>query len=72
VVVPLGKSTPIGGCDFVNWGAHHGAYPVPYFTAACSIGLTASEIDLFMERLDAVWKKFDKRRVGAVTGGRST
>jgi len=74
VVVPLGKTTPIGGCDFVNWGAHHGAYPVPYFTAACSIGLTASEIDLFMERLDAVWKKFDKRRVGAGTGagGRST
>ena len=60
VVVPNGKATAVGGCSFVNWGAHHTAYPVPYFTAACSIGLTAAEIDLFMERLEGVWKKFEK------------
>lgn len=39
VVVP-GDTATIAGCALVGFGAHCSAYPVPYFTAAASLGLT--------------------------------
>jgi len=31
-----------------------------YFTTACTIGLTELEINLFIDRLNKVWKKYEK------------
>ena len=60
-VVPKSNAvTTINGIDFIGWGAHTSDYPVTYFTAACSIGLTEDEITLFLDRLDKVWSKYEK------------
>lgn len=61
-VVPQSDTvTEINGTQFVSWGAHMSHYPVSYFTAACSVGLTEEEIILFMDRIEKVWKKFEKK-----------
>ena len=60
VVQQSDSSTFINGVEFVSWGAHTSHYPVSYFTAACSVGVTESEINLFLERLSKVWKQYDK------------
>ena len=60
VVVPSSQITNIASFEFANWGAHTSYYPDIYFTAACSIGLTAKEIDTFLERLENVWSKYEK------------
>lgn len=63
-VVPQSDSvTVINGVKFISWGAHMSHYPVSYFTAACSIGLTEDEIILFIDRIDRVWKKFERKSV---------
>lgn len=63
-VVPQSDSvTVINGVKFISWGAHMSHYPVSYFTAACSIGLTEDEIILFIDRIDRVWKKFERKAV---------
>ncbi|ETV89171.1 O-phosphoseryl-tRNA(Sec) selenium transferase [Aphanomyces astaci] len=43
----------VGGHQFIGFGAHANAYPSAYLTAACAIGMTKSEIDVFAARL---WK----------------
>ena len=61
-VVPQSDTvTEINGTRFISWGAHMSHYPVSYFTAACSVGLTEEEIILFMDRIEKVWKKFEKK-----------
>lgn len=63
-VVPQSDSvTVINGVKFISWGAHMSHYPVSYFTAACSIGLPEDEIILFIDRIDRVWKKFERKSV---------
>lgn len=63
-VVPQSDSvTVINEVKFISWGAHMSHYPVSYFTAACSIGLTEDEIILFIDRIDRVWKKFERKSV---------
>lgn len=58
------KVTNIGGHQFIGWGAHTANYPFSYFTAACSIGLKESEINLFMDRLVKVYGKISDRSRG--------
>ena len=61
-VVPQSDTvTEINGTKFISWGAHMSHYPASYFTAACSVGLTEEEIILFMDRIEKVWKKFEKK-----------
>ena len=60
-IIPKSNSiTSINGIDFISWGAHISDYPISYFTAACSIGITESDIHLFIDRLEKTWKKFEK------------
>ena len=49
--VPLGKSLEVGGITFQGYGAHHDCYPVPYLTAAASLGMTHQDVDDFCVRL---------------------
>jgi O-phosphoseryl-tRNA(Sec) selenium transferase, SepSecS len=55
--------TEINGVEFISWGSHIANYPVSYFTAACSIGLTEGEIILFIDRLQKTWKKYEKSKI---------
>jgi hypothetical protein len=42
----------VAGITFEGYGAHVHDYPTAYATAACAVGLTRSEVDLFLARLD--------------------
>lgn len=57
VVPKSAKVTLIGGHEFISWGSHSSKTPYSYFTAACSIGLTPTEVSAFMERLEKVYSK---------------
>ena len=60
-VVPKSSSiTTINGIDFIGWGSHTSNYSDSYFTAACSIGIKVDEIELFFDRLEKAWKKYEK------------
>jgi hypothetical protein len=50
----------LNGHHFVGWGAHHPTYPRPYLTAGVGIGMTRDEIDVFVERLDKVFKRWQR------------
>lgn len=60
VVAPGTKKT-IGPHTFINWGAHHDAYPTSYFTAAAAIGMKKEEVDTFAKRLDKAFTKFKRK-----------
>jgi O-phospho-L-seryl-tRNASec:L-selenocysteinyl-tRNA synthase len=42
----------VAGIAFEGYGAHIEGYPTAYATAACALGLTRGEVDLFLTRLD--------------------
>merc|ERR1711957_425779 len=42
----------IDGITFQSYGAHAETYKCCYLTAACAIGATRDELDLFLERFD--------------------
>ncbi|KAH9144095.1 hypothetical protein AeRB84_011943 [Aphanomyces euteiches] len=50
-VVSTTDAKTIAGHAFQGFGAHANAYTGPYLTAACAIGMTKEEIDLFVQRL---------------------
>ena len=50
--------TRINGVDFHGWGAHCDEYAHSYLTAGVGIGMTTEEIDVFIQRLDKVFKKW--------------
>ena len=54
IVAPTTKTKEVAGVNFPNYGAHCDAYPCAYFTAACAIGATEAEADLFFKKLDKV------------------
>ena len=61
-VVPVTHNiTNIGSYGFRNWGSHSNDVKFSYLTAACSVGLTLQEIDLFKVRLDKCISKFESR-----------
>ena len=60
LVAPSSKTKSVAGIDFVNYGSHTDAYPVPYFTVACALGITDAEVDTFLKKLDKTlgeWKR---------------
>lgn len=72
VITRAGKGTRIGPHTFVDWGAHHthtaGAsasnsssssmiHAHSYLTAACALGVSEAEIELFAERLEKCMRK---------------
>ncbi|OQR96216.1 o-phosphoseryl-tRNA(Sec) selenium transferase-like [Achlya hypogyna] len=48
----------IAGYAFRGFGAHADAYPGPYLSAACAIGMTKADVDLFVGRLDKTLREF--------------
>jgi len=42
----------IDNVSFLNYGSHHDDYELPYLTAACAVGTTQSELEIFLQRLD--------------------
>ena len=61
-VVKPGKTQKISGFEFDGYGSSTDAYPCAYMTAACSIGVTREEVDLFFARLDKTMAEFQKKR----------
>lgn len=61
VVACTNEVKTMAGYAFCNWGAHMQHYPYSYFTVACSIGITDDDIGLFLDRLDKVIVKFNKK-----------
>ena len=43
------------GFRFRTYGASYDGYPYEYLTAACAIGITMQEIDIFLQRLDELF-----------------
>jgi O-phospho-L-seryl-tRNASec:L-selenocysteinyl-tRNA synthase len=62
-VVPRGQLQCIGGMEFQGFGSSVANYPHAYMTAACAIGVTESEIDEFLVRLDKVFKEYKKSKM---------
>jgi len=50
----------VASIAFEGYGAHINEYPVAYLTAACALGLTQKEIDIFLSRLDKVMSEITK------------
>jgi len=61
VVACVDEVKKTAGVEFCNWGAHMQHYPHSYFTVACSVGITDTDIGLFMERVNKVLVKFKKQ-----------
>ena len=68
-VIPQGGTKTVGPHTFEGWGASASAYPYPYLTAACAMGLTEKELDLFCTRLDKALGDFRKKRKLPVSAG---
>jgi len=56
-VVTRGTEQEIAGQHFTGFGAHHSNYPCTYLTAAAALGITNSDVDNFIRRLDKVFAK---------------
>ncbi|KAL1507789.1 hypothetical protein AB1Y20_007399 [Prymnesium parvum] len=60
ICAPSPHPKKVAGIEFVNYGAHHHAYPCAYFTVACALGITEKDATLFLKRLDKTlteWKR---------------
>ncbi|XP_053969398.1 O-phosphoseryl-tRNA(Sec) selenium transferase isoform X1 [Anastrepha ludens] len=57
-VVVVGDRREIEGHTFVNWGTHHSNTLTAYLTMAAGLGITKSEIDDCLEKLNECWKTF--------------
>lgn len=55
----------IDGTTFVGYGAHCDAYPVPYLTVAAAVGMTDSDVDVLLRRLDGTLREFVKQTAAA-------
>ena len=51
-VIAANSTKEVCGKAFTSYGASYSNYPTNYITAACAIGLTSSEVEKFLERLD--------------------
>ena len=56
-VVTHSTEQEIAGHHFTGYGAHHSNYPCTYLTAAAALGITKSDVDSFIRRLDKVFAK---------------
>lgn len=56
-VVPRGQRKSVGGVGFTGYGASVAGYRHDYLTAACAVGLSATELDEFLLRLDKTLRK---------------
>ena len=61
-IVNTNDTKLINGHEFKGWGASTSSFGNVYFTAACSIGLDESEINVFLKRLRKAFGEFQKKR----------
>ena len=61
-VVPRGVQKTVCGIPFDGFGSSADGYPHSYLTAACAIGLSQDEVDLFLRRLDKTLSEFRKKQ----------
>lgn len=71
-VIAPGKDNTVNGHLFKNFGSHSDNYPCAYLTAAAAIGMTKSDVDLFISRLDKVLTKFKGPPSQVVENGNDT
>jgi len=55
--VTRGTQQEVAGHQFTGFGAHHSSYPCTYLTAAAALGITKSDVNSFIRRLDKVFVK---------------
>lgn len=57
------KATNINGFSFINWNSHssHMHDGQAYFTVAAAIGMSITEVDLFLEKLTRASIKFERK-----------
>ncbi|KAG0722453.1 O-phosphoseryl-tRNA(Sec) selenium transferase [Chionoecetes opilio] len=51
----------VAGVTLKGWGAHHPNYPHAYLTAAAALGMTRTDVDTFMARLEKCLKKMSNK-----------
>ena len=60
-VIPQGVKKTMNGVVFHGFGSSHDQYPHSYLTAACALGVTAAELQEFIQRLDKTLTEFHKQ-----------
>lgn len=60
--VARGVQKTIGDYTFDGFGASVKSFPYPYLTAACALGTTENDVDLFLSRLEKALKSIKKQR----------
>ena len=66
-VVPTSQTTTIGGHTFIGWGAHHENYSCAYLTAAGAIGMTETDVELFLDKLNKVLASVHRKGKSKIT-----
>ncbi|KAM7360120.1 sec synthetase [Cochliomyia hominivorax] len=61
-VIASGCNKTIDGYEFKNWGSHDDNDAVAYLTAAASLGLSVTEIDVFIKKLKECWKDLKREK----------
>ena len=56
-MVAKGAVQTVAGHQFIGFGAHCDDYPCNYLTAAAAIGISKTDVDVFIKRLDKVLGK---------------
>ncbi|XP_065354399.1 O-phosphoseryl-tRNA(Sec) selenium transferase [Calliphora vicina] len=62
-VVARDSTKTIDGYEFKNWGTHEDRNGPAYLTAAATLGLTLSEIEVFLKKLNECWKDLQSQKV---------
>jgi len=62
ICAPSSEKKKVAGIAFANYGSHHDTYPAAYFTAACALGATEEDLQLFLKRLDKTLKEWKKMK----------
>ena len=53
----------IEGYTFQGYGSHIDEYPIPYLICSCAVGITTSDIDTFIIRLQKTFDRYRKMSV---------
>mmetsp|Transcript_7804 Transcript_7804/g.11084 ORF Transcript_7804/g.11084 Transcript_7804/m.11084 type:complete len:136 (+) Transcript_7804:562-969(+) len=61
-VVAKGVKKAVCGTEFSGYGSHIEAYPHSYLVMACAIGMTKTDIEEFVRRLEKVIKEVQKEQ----------
>jgi len=61
-IVAPGPTKEVSGLTFKGYGAHIDNYPYPYMTFAGAIGMSKSDVDLFLSRLDKTLEEYKKKQ----------